>query len=103
MSIWIENDRYFHVKAYIKQLCREYELPCPMIQKEDDESNCDFTSISLIRLQCKNGISLPSYKDHAIHVFGHYLCNLEQDDNFSDRVVGVITNGIQMENDKEST
>ena len=93
MSKVIERDRFQNVSRMIEELCEQYGLPVPKIMDTYIGEPCDFTSTQLIRLFVKNDSELPSYDYHALHVFGHYLCALEQTE-FSDKVVDIITENL---------
>jgi len=92
MSKWIQGDRFQNVSRMIEELCIKYELPVPKFFGTYQGEPCDFTSPNLIRLFVKNDDI--SYKDHAMHVFGHYLCNLEQTE-LSDKVVDIVTENLK--------
>ena len=98
ITTWIENDRFEKVKNYFELLCLKYELPVPEIIQSIyiNGDECDYTSEKLIRLYCKEDLwgCLPPYKEHALHVFGHYLCNMEQT-IYSEKIVRIITEGLK--------
>ncbi len=98
-STWIENDRFQHVKEYIELLCKKYELPVPEITQTQyirDFRECDYLSVEKIILYCKNDEHMPSYKKHAIRVFGRYMCNLQQTTAYSEMIIRLITKGIEI-------
>lgn len=94
-SEWLEDDRFKHVSKMIESLCEKYELPIPVILRTYIGEPCDFTSPQVIRLFVNSDVVRDiSYEDHAMHVFGHYLCNLEQTE-LSDRVVDIVTENLE--------
>ena len=86
-SKWIQEDRFNIVSKMIKSLCEKYDLPVPVISHSLPEDPCDYTDTKEIRLHVLNDDSY--YEHHARHVFGHYLCGLEQTE-ISDKVVDLI-------------
>lgn len=99
MSEWLENDRFIHVRDRVRDLCIEWNLPIPLIQKNDYCERCESgNDYDLIRIHCnqegwKNPFLRPSYEDHARHVFLRYVCNLEQTE-VSDRIIETIQERI---------
>jgi len=93
-SQWLEDDRFKHVSEIIESLCEKYELPKPVILRSYIGDKCDFTNPKLIRLFVNSDVVRDiSYEHHALHVFGHYLCNLEQTE-LSDKVVDIVTENL---------
>ena len=91
-SKWIQGDRFQNISAMIEGLCKKYNLPIPLIYGSTHGQICDNTSIDIINLFVEN--DEVSYDEHARHVFCHYLCNLEQSEEYSDRVVEIIMENI---------
>ena len=95
MSKWLEDDRFQNVSTMIESLCKKYDLPVPVISHSLPEDPCDYTDseqIKSIRLFVKGQLD-SSYEYHARHVFGHYLCGLEQTE-ISDKVVDIIIENL---------
>ena len=96
---WIDNDRFQHVKKYLELLCEKYGVPVPSITQclyVQKFTECDHVSIERIVLYCKNDEFQPSYKEHAIRVFGHYLCALQYGTVYSEMIIRLITKGIEI-------
>jgi hypothetical protein len=79
--------RYEQARRHFLDLCRHCGVPQPRITRHLPGDECDVTSADFVRLNVPATCQSPRH--HAAHVFGHYLCNLEQT-RHGDKVADLI-------------
>ncbi len=83
-----QEEKFNEVKERIESYCNFYKIPVPKIKKHLPTDPCDFTGYDEIRLNIPaSGNVQPTF--YAKHVFGHYICGLEQTD-ISDDIANLI-------------
>jgi len=72
-----------------RNLCKRYDMPVPNIKPHLPTDPCDYTAPEEVRFNIPAAGDIES-DYHARHVFGHFLANLEQTDENSDKVADLI-------------
>jgi len=83
-----ETKKFAAVKAKIRDILIDLELPVPMIGPALVGDPCDTTDFDEIRLNVRAAKDAPNTW-YARHVVGHYICGLEQTE-LSDKVADLI-------------
>lgn len=87
--------RYQQTRQHFLALCRRYGVPIPRITKHLLYDECDVTSADPNFVRLNVPATCLSPRRHAAHVFGHYLCNLEQTRRYSDLVADLIAHWVE--------
>ena len=74
-AVCATSSQYHKTATAFRGLCARWYVPIPQVRQSLPTDPCDYTSQHEVRLNVEAAIGT-SPRDHAAHVFGHYLCSL---------------------------